>query len=649
MADKVIQLSVKVNAQTGELEVLGAKLKGAGDAAKQAGSSFTGLSSEATNLFKSFLPFATAGGIIAFFTSAVKGAEEGNEANKRLKFSLDTLGVSYDKNKEQISAWSNAIAQQTRFSDTEAVGTLEKLVRVTGDLGQAQSAAQLAMGLSVTSGKALSETTALVTDMVNGNERALIAARKEYGAFIGGAESTQQALDMLGSKFGDAALTEEGFSNSTAKLTNAFGQFKDQVGGALIPALTWLTESLGGVFTFIEKVSLSMATFGAEALVGFKALAEEVKAVFTLNFGEIAAIEKRANEERAAIEEEAAARAAEIENRKTQIVQTGSGARERIVAQESKATIKAKEDEVKSTQESAQKVLNIHLDLEKKIAALGVQGYKQKLAVLNAEMAIQRAKIVAEVKDEQQKQKLLEELQVYEFKSHQQLAKEEMKVKTALVLDTIDVSLQAINIVNDMDSEHGKAQINRAKAILALEKAIAIAKIISTSMGAGPAGWALAGAQIALVAAQFAQQFRAIDQASSGFNKVELRTSTDLGGGKQLDEILSKDLSSGSIPSSDFSASPIDIGGVGGGSSGSGGGSSSGAGAVAVAGAGGGINVVIMVGGVTVNFSTDHLDLSNAEVVLRRLADEVAKGTNEGIQFAVRTLNLANKFSNWAV
>ena len=67
MADQVLTLSVKVNAETGQLEVVGKQLGGIATESKKAERGFSDLS-------KSIGGLVTVGALAAFFKSAVQGA-----------------------------------------------------------------------------------------------------------------------------------------------------------------------------------------------------------------------------------------------------------------------------------------------------------------------------------------------------------------------------------------------------------------------------------------------------------------------------------------------------------------------------------------------------------------------------------------------
>lgn len=625
-----LNLTIKVNTETGQLEVLGAKFREVGDQSKSLTSAFSGLTGEAKNLLGAFLPFASAAGVVAFFAGAVKAAEEENEALRRLQFGLEASGVSWSKNEAAINQWASTLQASTRFSDTQALEALDKLVRVTGDLTQSQRAVQLAMGLSTASGKDLATTTQMVTDLVNGNERAVLSLRREFGSFIGDASNTQDVLDILNQQFGDAATKEDSFTKSSSQLKAAFSDLQETVGRALIPGLQIFVDILKEGIEWVQKIGAALAGFSAIALETAQGIARGMKEAFKLNFSAVRDIAKETFERIQETVLESAEQIEAVEQIKTESTLQHSEvriiAREREVEEEKKKS----EETVQIKAETVDRFAELEDELDRRIAQIGDQTYQKKKALLDAEVRAQVDKINKEVKNETEKEKLLNKLLVLRQKSVQALALDEAKQKRMVALDTIDTALQALTIINNMEEGHSKAQATRAKAILVLEKAIAIARAIAAAQSAGPGAAILAAAQVALITAQFAQQFKAIDDARrvSDSSRQEFKVTTDLGGGRELSKISLEgpDGTPGLGLGSGASAAPFDraIVATGGASGGSG-------------------TVTINVGGVVVNFSTEHVDLQEVDSILRRLADSVRRGTTEGVQLALAVQRTADR------
>jgi hypothetical protein len=92
MADQILQLTVKVNSDTGQLDVVSQKMKGLSVESEKAGKGLSSAGEGFKSLGKALGGLATAAAIGAFFKSAVQGAEEENQAMRRLKFAVEAVG-----------------------------------------------------------------------------------------------------------------------------------------------------------------------------------------------------------------------------------------------------------------------------------------------------------------------------------------------------------------------------------------------------------------------------------------------------------------------------------------------------------------------------------------------------------------------------
>lgn len=509
MADQKIQLTVQVNSETGQLEVLGAKFDQVSAKAKQTKNVFSGLSGEAGSLIKSFLPFATAGGIIAFFTSAVKGAEEQNEAFRRLQFTIEGTGKSWEKSKQKVEQWTSAVAASTRFSDGEAIAALDKFTRVTGSLSQAQSASLLAMDLSVASGKDLSQTISLVTDLLNGNERALIEVRREYGEAAGSAKTTQEAIDLLSKKYEGAATKSKGLTDETAKLVNSFGQLKDTVGNAVAPALTWIVDKTKLIIEGYQKLGVVIAGIGAALTTNIGGPGSKA-AMQSILDGTLEELDK-------------------FEAKKKAIL--AAGERERLLeaanaAAKHKADEDAKNAELLLKKKQQQEAIyQQEQSLESKLAALDQDRLRGKLAALNVEYAAEQAKNAKVARSKAELNVLNRKLDQIHNLQVKKATEEELFIKQQLAFDIANTAVQTLQTLNSLGQSGSAAEKVRARALLALQQAIAIGWAWVAAMKAAaetgnPAlAYGLAAAQTALLTAQFAQGLKRIDQAAAAEQK----------------------------------------------------------------------------------------------------------------------------------
>ena len=621
MADQKLELTVRVNSDTGQLDIVSQKLRTLGQDAEKASSSAKTAGAGFSDMAKAIGGIASAGAVAAFFKSAVQGAEEENQALRRLKFAVEAAGGSFKDAQGQIQQWAQGIQAATRFTDGQAIDTMARFVRVTGDNVQAQKASQLAMSLSVATGKDLATTTDVLTNIINKNERGIAMARKEFGAFIGGAENGQQVLNILAARFGDAAMKEEGFSKATSSLSNNWNELKDTVGNAVIPMLTvfvgWLNKGVDAT----RAIGDALAAVAAIDLISVESIGKAVLAVARLDFGSLAGIAKDAWVQIDAITASASESIRQEFEKTAAAHSVHADAMVEVTRARSAAELveekKANDERVADMERVAQ----MTAEIERQILAMNQDTLQQKMALLNAETSAQRDKINREIVSERGKEQVLAQLDRAHAARVAALNKAEAAAKRETAFKVVEDTLQTLSIINSMQTGHTRAQVARARILLALEKAIAIARLWSAEAGKGIAGVAIASAGTALIAAQFAQQSKALGQAASmSDGTTEFKSSTDLGNGQTFSEVSTSGATSVS-------------GGVAGGRTG----------APAAAGGGGATNI-INVGGVVVNFSAGTVDLSQLDVILRRIADEVLRGTTAGVQLAiaVRTVGEQN-------
>lgn len=404
MADQTFSFEIKVDAETGALSVMGEKIGQLGEKAKQTETSFAGLSKEAGGLLKSVLPFATAGGIVKFFSDSVKEAEAENEALRRLSGTLKSHGVDWKSAADQVQEWGKAVQTATRFSDTEAFQSLDRMSRATKSLEEAQKASQIAMNLSVTTGKSLAETTELVAQLMQGNERAVMQANREFGNFAGGAKNAQEALDNLDKATRNASASEESFTKATSQLKAAFSDFQEDVGRGIIPGLTVMTGWLREVFDWVQKVATAFATLAAVGVTALSSIGTAMKEALTGNIkgarAELAAADAQIGD----ILVESAAKMREVETKKTQITTQEIEKRVRVHAS---ASVKTQEHD----KEEALKAEQIRQQLSAKLFQIGEQTLAKRRAQIDAEANATKLRIEREIQDTDRKNKVLLELE----------------------------------------------------------------------------------------------------------------------------------------------------------------------------------------------------------------------------------------------
>ncbi len=627
MADKNLSLQIKVNTDTGQLEVLGAKFNQVSKQAREAESSFGSLAGSAKSLLGALGVGFSVAGAVAFFKASVAAIEEENEALRRLQFTVEATGKSFAGSQKKVEDFADEVQRTTRFSDTEALTTLEKFVRVTGDVGQAMEASRLAMNLSTRSGKDLAFTQGLVTDLLNGQQRALIQVNKEFGAFTGGAKDAQGALEALQRNFNGTASEQETVTLKNARLKNSFGELMDAVGDFMSGPWGTFVDGLTKATNAVTRLVAAMGP-SAALIEKTKNLTRDQRAEYVELGKEIEKLKLTAQNHHGFMTRAESDRMVALVNEQKAILEKANAAAA-ASGQEQGAEAERLRARVQGEQDAADKVAEIENQLDVKMAALGEKGLQTRLAVAAAEYKAEKDKIDKIVGAERAKDAALKKLGDLHVARVKVETDAERKIKIQTAYDVAATALEALATLNSMGELRTREDARRAKLLLALEKAIAIARLWSAEAGKGVLGISLAAAGTGLIVAQFAAQSQAIDRAqqASAQGAVDFTASTPLPGGGSLDQTFG-----GAAP------------GGGGGSTGGGF-----AGAPRAGGGGGGGQTFINVGGVVVNFNADHVDLAELPTLLRRIGDAARSGTVEGLRMSVSILNAAQKNSGMAV
>lgn len=607
MSQKV-QLDVEINAETGQLTLLGSTIEGV---ARKGETAFQGLSGEASSLLKSLIGIGSAVGIITFFKTAVSEAEATNEALRRLRGTVEGTGQSFRDVLPDVQAWSSGIGALTRFSQTDALTTLDRLARSTRTVGEAQAASTLAMNLSVRTGKDLSVTTDIVNALITKQTRAVQEAHREFGNLAGSGATAQQILDNLSNSTRDAALNEDDLTKKLAQQRNAFSEFREEIGRAFIPVLEELAGAGTKTIKWIEALATAIARDGALLVSRWKETYDELVAITHGRLGEITDIHARAESERKVIW-------AEAEERGKEIYETGEQAKTDIVkkhgAERIRTTNELNAQEIAARAEAHQKLLELESELDQKIAQLTKGGLEQKLRALDSEVAAKRAQILKLNVLDTERRQALDRLNAYEKGQTEKLVRDETFLRAQLSNETVNTAISTLQTVNSLNESGSEAERIRAKALLVLQQAVAIGWVwVAAAKQSAETGnpalvSALAAAQTVAIVANTAKGIQQIDQAanqeSAGISGVTINPSVP-------------GITGGGSPSRS-AGSTVSLGG-----------SSSGGG-------GGGGGVTIYVGGVDLHLEIGNLDLANVREIARTLTDAARRGVIEAVQLAIQ-------------
>jgi len=193
---------------------------------------------------KAALAFAAAGAAIgAFAVASIKAAAEDEAGQKKLE---ETIRNTTKATADQIAGIDQYVTAQsiaTATTDDVIRPALSRLLRSTGDLTKAQELLTLSQEIAAATGKPLEAVTNAVAKSFDGSNTALT----KLGVGIDAAtlktltfDQTQQLLNKTFDGFIENQATTAEFKFK--QLSIAIDETKEQVGAALLPAVTALTN-----------------------------------------------------------------------------------------------------------------------------------------------------------------------------------------------------------------------------------------------------------------------------------------------------------------------------------------------------------------------------------------------------------------------
>jgi hypothetical protein len=179
----------------------------------------------------------------------VQSAIADEAAQKKLQLTLQNVTGATDA---QVKATEQYITKtQLAFgvTDTDLRPSLERLARATGDVDKATKLQTLALDISAGSGKSLEAVTNALAKAQEGNTASL----GKLGVGLSAAQLKTLSMDEITKKLADtfenqASAKADTFQGKMARLSQAFDEGKETVGGFILDAITPL------VSTFVDKV-----------------------------------------------------------------------------------------------------------------------------------------------------------------------------------------------------------------------------------------------------------------------------------------------------------------------------------------------------------------------------------------------------------
>jgi len=223
-------LKKNLNAGSNEVETFGSKL---GDFSKKAG-----------------LAFAAAGAAAAVYAGkllidGVKSAIEDEAAQAKLATTLQNVAGASESVVASTEAYILKTSLATGITDNQLRPSLDRLIRSTNDVAEAQRLQSLALDISAGTGKSLEAVSMALSKAYDGNAAGLA----KIGVGLSAAELKSMTFDevtkALSATFeGQAAVAADTFSGKMDRLNVAIDEGKETVGAFVLDAITPLIDGI---------------------------------------------------------------------------------------------------------------------------------------------------------------------------------------------------------------------------------------------------------------------------------------------------------------------------------------------------------------------------------------------------------------------
>ncbi|MFZ9893128.1 MAG: hypothetical protein ACO3E4_05640 [Candidatus Nanopelagicaceae bacterium] len=190
----------------------------------------------------------------------VKAAIEDEAAQAKLATTLGNVTGATEKQIASVEKAILAMSLQTGVADDKLRPSLDRLVRATGDVTEAQQLQKLALDIAAGTGKDLSAVTEALGKAYDGNLGAIRRLGVGLDAAIIKNKDFDGAVAALSKTFeGQATVQADTFAGKMARLKVAFDEAKETVGSFILDAITPIIDNIvnkviPAVSNFIESM-----------------------------------------------------------------------------------------------------------------------------------------------------------------------------------------------------------------------------------------------------------------------------------------------------------------------------------------------------------------------------------------------------------
>jgi len=201
-------------------------------------------------------------GAVAF--DAVKAFAEDDAAAQKLGTTLKNVTNSTDAQISAVEKFITKTSIAAAVADDELRPALDKLVRGTGDVTEAQNLLNLALDISAGTGKDLGAVSDALSKAFNGQLGPLKKLDPALASLIKNGATTEEVFAALAKTFKNQASTAANTTSGRMKnLSIQMGEFKEAIGAAVAPLADRFLPVLMTLSTFLQNNTGLVVGFAA--------------------------------------------------------------------------------------------------------------------------------------------------------------------------------------------------------------------------------------------------------------------------------------------------------------------------------------------------------------------------------------------------
>ena len=224
---------------------------------------------------------AAAYAAVQFGVDGVKAFIDDEAAAARLAKTMENLGMAQAT--DAVNANIDALQRQFGVADDLLRPSMEKLLRVFGDVGQASQMMSLALDVSAGTGASLEKTVQALSRAANGNALALGKIAPELDKNILKSGDMVAITSLLADTFAGQAQTAAGtMKGQLARLAVGFSELQESFGAGFLNSLEESEKGTSDLMAAMKELEPAMQKLGvtaAKAAVGLAKFASEAATV----------------------------------------------------------------------------------------------------------------------------------------------------------------------------------------------------------------------------------------------------------------------------------------------------------------------------------------------------------------------------------